>query len=691
MSIDLSLLDADQKQAALAPRGPVAILAGAGTGKTRTITYRIAHLIEQGLVSPQRVLAVSFTKRAAGEMRQRLTNMGISGVQTRTFHSAAHKQLSHFWPQIGGSLQWQQVDKTYALVAQAAQRIGVSSEKENIKDIKTEIDWAKANLLSPNGYASYVHQHNDRTLNESVEKVAAVYAEYERLKDAGEHLLFDYNDILLHIAGAIENQPAIAEQIREQYRTFVVDEYQDVTPLQQRLLEAWLGGRDDLTVVGDPSQTIYSFGGATVRYLQEFSKKYPHAVTIKLQRDYRSTPEITGLANHVISQAKGTLAAHTLTLQGMQPTGPHPAFSRYADDYAEAQAVAQKIKDLIAQGVAAGQIAILFRTNSQTAVLEQALAEAQISYYVHNDDEFFQRPEIKQAISQLIRINMRLEQEKAQLDSDVALVDLVRNALAPVGLVAQEPQGQHARARWQTLRSLMDIIVDIVQQQPHMGLAQLLTELHNRHQRQHNPAPSGVSLATLHTAKGLEWEAVFLIGLSDGLLPMTHAITVGGEAIEEERRLLYVGITRAQKYLYCSYAKARHAGGRASRHCSRFLAHGEYGFNPQPSSAKRRGVHCRVCGVSVTTAQEKTLRRCSACMQDMPAQVHERFEQLALWRTRQAQSQNVPAYMVFSDATLWSLALENPRTEYELLSISGIGAVKLEHYGSELLALLKKL
>ena len=304
---DLSLLDEDQLRAATAPRGPVCILAGAGTGKTRTITYRIANLVDQGFVSPQRVLAVTFTARAAGEMRDRLRTMGVAGVQAQTFHAAARRQLKYFWPQVAGDLPWQLLDNKFPLVARAVRSVGLDNSKDMIRDVLAEIEWAKSALVSAEDYESVI-ANTDRSAPADPAKVAEAFRRYEQSKATPDMMHLDFDDLLMHIAGAIENVPAIAETFREQYRTFVVDEYQDVTPLQQRVLNAWLGERDDLTVVGDANQTIYSFNGASPDYLLNFSRTYPDGTVVKLQRDYRSTPQVTDLANRVIGKATGRAA-----------------------------------------------------------------------------------------------------------------------------------------------------------------------------------------------------------------------------------------------------------------------------------------------------------------------------------------------------------------------------------------------
>ena len=558
--INLGDLDADQQQAATAPRGPVAILAGAGTGKTRTITYRIAHLIDQGFVGGNRVMAVTFTKRAAGEMAHRLRLMGIGGVQARTFHAAAMRQLAYFWPQVAGNLSWQLLDNKFPLVGRAARSLGIDSSVENVRDILSEIEWAKSRLISPEQYvAETAHRHTPQP----APIVAQIYQRYEDAKINPDVMLLDFDDLLLHVAGAIENSTAIAEEFRAQYCTFVVDEYQDVTPLQQRVLSAWLGNRDDITVVGDANQTIYSFTGASPEFLLDFSRTYPHATVVKLQRDYRSTPQITDLANTIISQATGRVSGTKLQLRGMLPAGPAPVFAGYDDEPAEARAVAERIKHLIEQGVPPAEIAVLYRINAQSAPFEQALADAGIVYQVRGGEEFFKRPEIRQAISTLIRLS-QLEAHQPPDLIGPRIHELVESALAPIGLTPQEPEGAQARERWQSLQALVELSKELGKATPDLNLIGLLHQLHQRDTNKHPPTMQGVTLASLHAAKGLEWDAVFLVGLTDGSLPITHAIKAGVAAIEEERRLFYVGVTRARKHLFHSWSAARQEGTAAN-------------------------------------------------------------------------------------------------------------------------------
>lgn len=679
--VNLDVLDDDQRAAATAPRGPVAIIAGAGTGKTRTITYRIAHLIDQGFATTNSVLALTYTSRAAGEMRDRLASMNIGGVQAMTFHAAARRQLRYFWPQIAGDVKWKLLDSAFPVVARAARSVTNAPSKDTIRDLLNEIEWAKSSLLGADGYAAYVDSI-DRTPPLPAEQVAEVYRRYEQLKTSDEGMHLDFSDLLLHVAGAMENAPAVAEEFRQRYRTFVVDEYQDVTPLQQRVLEGWLGDRDDLTVVGDANQTIYSFTGATPQYLLDFSRHFPNAHVVKLQRDYRSTPQVTTLANQVIGAAKGRIAGTRLELQGMREPGPEPIFREFESDPAEAREIAGQILTLLDQGVPAKEIAVLYRINAQSAVLEQALADAGIAYQVRGGTSFFENRVIVDAMQQLIRANL-------QNDLPPDPVAIARAALAPLGYSIQEPDGAQERERWQLLRALVDLVEDIVQLRNTDSLEVVLGELRRRAADKQPPAVDSVTLVTLHAAKGLEWDAVFLAGLTEGLLPFRYAIDAGDEQIEEERRLFYVGITRARKHLALSWAPARQEGGRASRKRTRFLdGLVAQSTREEPSAARvRKTKKCRVCREALTTPGEKVVGRHAEC--ESPGN-EDLFGQLRGWRARVAREEQVPAYIIFSDATLQAISEALPTTVDELYAISGIGQKKAELFGQDLLDIVRQ-
>ncbi|HNA50748.1 MAG TPA: ATP-dependent helicase, partial [Mycobacterium sp.] len=436
----LAGLDEEQREAVLAARGPLCVLAGAGTGKTRTITHRIAHLVANGHVAAGQVLAVTFTSRAAGEMRSRLRAMDAGGdgaqvgaVQALTFHAAARRQLQYFWPRVVGDTGWQLLDTKFAVVAQAASRCRLQVSTDDVRDLAGEIEWAKASLISPEGYGAAVAKAG-RDIPLDAEKVAAVYAGYETLKaNRDGFALLDFDDLLLHTAAAIENDAAVAAEFRDRYRCFVVDEYQDVTPLQQRVLRAWLGDRDDLTVVGDANQTIYSFTGASPRFLLDFSRWFPDATVVRLERDYRSTPQVVSLANRVIAAARGRVAGSKLHLIGQRDPGPAPSFHEHPDEVAEAAAVARSIKQLVEAGTPPAEIAVLYRINAQSEVYEEALTEAGIPFQVRGGEGFFSRQEIRQALLAL--------QRAAERGAEGELPQIVRAVLEPLGLTAEAPAG----------------------------------------------------------------------------------------------------------------------------------------------------------------------------------------------------------------------------------------------------------
>ncbi|NKZ11073.1 ATP-dependent DNA helicase UvrD2 [Mycolicibacterium septicum DSM 44393] len=687
-------LDDEQREAVLAARGPVCVLAGAGTGKTRTITRRIAHLVAGGHVAPSQVLAVTFTARAAGEMRGRLRVLGqesgvnTAAVQAVTFHAAARRQLQYFWPRLVGDTGWELLDSKFAVVAQAANRAGMQTSTDDVRDLAGEIEWAKASLITPEAYSTAVAKVG-RDIPFDAAKVAAVYSGYEALKARRDgSALLDFDDLLLHTAAAIENDAAVAQEFRDRYRCFVVDEYQDVTPLQQRVLDAWLGERDDLTVVGDANQTIYSFTGATPRFLLDFSRRFPDAAVVRLERDYRSTPQVVSLANRVIAAARGRMAGSKLHLVGQRDPGPEPTFSEYPDEVAEANAVARSIKKLIENGTEPAEIAVLYRINAQSEVYEEALTEAGIAFQVRGGEGFFSRQEIRQALVAMQRF----------ADRDIPEDDLpalVRELLEPLGLTAEPPAGTKARDRWEALTALAELVDEEVAVRPELDLRALVAELRQRADSRHPPVVQGVTLASLHAAKGLEWDAVFLVGLADNTLPISHALAHGpdSEPVEEERRLLYVGVTRARVHLGLSWALARTPGGRQGRRPSRFLN----GIAPQlqnsagsgPDRARRpRGPapRCRVCNAPLSTPPAIMLRRCETCPSDLDEEL---LAELKEWRLRVSKEMKVPAYVVFTDNTLIAIAESMPADEAALVALPGIGARKLEQYGPDVLELVR--
>jgi DNA helicase-2/ATP-dependent DNA helicase PcrA len=557
-------LDPEQREVALAARGPVCVLAGAGTGKTRAVAHRIAYGVAAGMVDPARVLAVTFTTRAAGELRARLRLLGsqalpgggLEQVAARTFHAAALRQLTHFWPLTVGGPPPQVLDSKVSLVADAARRLRLRLNMPDLRDVASEIEWAKVTGVAPEDYQQAAGKAG-RTLSAGPAQMAKLYGVYEDLRR--ERHLVDFESVLELTAAILAEHPRAAAAVRDRYGCFVVDEYQDVNPLQKMLLDAWAGDRDDVCVVGDPRQTIYSFTGATPAYLTGFAAEHPGATVIRLVRNYRSTPQVVTLANRL----SGAFAPGGDVLVAQRPAGPEPEFAEHSDELEEAAAVARRAAALIRSGTAPRQIAVLVRINGQTLPFEQALGQAGVPYVVRGAQRFFDRAEVRQAAGLLKAASHAISAEREPATQ-------VRAILSGLGLTAEPPSGRgRSRERWESLEGLARFAGEFFATSPGASLADLAAELTARSATGEAPVLDGVTLASLHAAKGLEWDAVFLAGLTDGTLPIIYAQT--DESIEEERRLLYVGITRARDHLYLSWALARSPGARPSRRPSRFL------------------------------------------------------------------------------------------------------------------------
>jgi len=556
----LAGLDPEQRQVALAARGPVCVLAGAGTGKTRAITYRIAYAALSGTVDPAHVLALTFTVRAAGELRGRLRQLGVGQVRASTFHAAALRQLNYFWPRVVGGRPPQLIDSKAGLVREAAKRarVRLDGTPGALADTAAEIEWAKVIQVRPDGYPAAAAAAG-RSAVAGADNLAAVFAAYEELRR--ERHLIDFESVLELTAAILIDSRVAAGQVHDIFRHFVVDEYQDVNPLQKLLLEAWLGDRDDLCVVGDPNQVIYSFTGATSTYLTGFTAEFPAATMVRLVRDYRSTPQVVAVANQLVRSAS--------PLAAQRPPGPRPVLIEYPDDAAEAAGLAHRVRTLMTAGVPAREIAILVRVNADTERFELALAEAGLPYVIRGAERFYDRPVVRQALV-LLRGAAR---GAAAGDSSDSLPDSVRHVLTGIGLTPRPPSGLRGaasvRENWESLAAIAQLADDMHAAAPEATLADFSAELTMRADLGHAPAVDGVTLASMHAAKGLEWDAVLLPGLVEGLMPIVHARTA--EAVEEERRLLYVAVTRAREHLCLSWSSARAPGGRGGRQRSRFL------------------------------------------------------------------------------------------------------------------------
>lgn len=544
----LEALDPEQREAAMSLVGPTCILAGAGTGKTRTVTHRIAYGIARGQFAANRVLALTYTSRAAGELRARLRQLGIPGVAVKTFHAAALSQLEYFWPQLAGVPAPSVLTSKSKLIAEAAESMKLHFDAALLRDVAAEIEWRKYTMRS---IEQYEQASRPQVAGIKPSQLVQLIKTYEDLKIKAQKL--DWEDVLILTLGMLQAEPRVLAHVQQQYRFFTVDEYQDISPLQQALLEAWLGDRSDLCVVGDPNQTIYTFTGASSGYLLEFLSSYPDATLVTLTRNYRSTGRIIALANRVVS---GETDMDELVSQN--DLGVEPEILQAADSTDEANRIASDISKQLAKGVKPNEIAILYRVNSQSEQFEKALADRGIDYQVRGGERFFNRPEILHVV--------RLVRAETITPSDRPLYQVVSDACRELGWKAKEPDAPGAiREKWEALNSFLAIVDEMPEDST---LDDFIKEVDERIRSQHEPVKAAITISTIHAAKGLEWDSVFLAGLNEGLLPIGYAKT--DAAIHEERRLFYVGVTRARKELALSYSLRDSANGR-ERIRSRFF------------------------------------------------------------------------------------------------------------------------
>jgi len=680
----LEALDPEQREVATALHGPVCVLAGAGTGKTRAITHRIAYAAHSGAVDPSRVLAVTFTTRAAGEMRGRLGALGVPNVQARTFHSAALRQARYFWPKVYGGTLPEVVQSKLALLGEAVSRCRIRDlQTPDLRDLASEIEWAKVGNVRPDDYVGLAGRAR-RSPGLDLETVARVFGAYEDVKRARERI--DMEDVLLCAAALLAEDDRVAAQVRRQYSWFVVDEFQDVNAIQRALLDLWLGDRDQVCVVGDPAQTIYSFAGASSDHLLGFTRRHPSATVVRLMRNYRSTPQVVQAANAVLGGSRDRVV-----LQAQRDAGPAVTYTEHPDEVDEAEAVAAQVVRLRAQGVALRDMAVLFRVNAQSEAFEEALAARSVPCVLRGAERFFERPEVRQAVT-LLRGAARSGDT-----SGGGLVEEVTAVLSGQGWAPTPPSGQGAaRGRWESLDALRAMAADMAQAQPATepgaDLNAFVDEVDRRAAAQHAPVADGVTLASMHAAKGLEWPVVFVAGVHEGAVPIVYADTPA--LVEEERRLLYVATTRARDRLFVSWSLARNPGSRPSRRASRFLEGArprtpgdDRAAGAQSRGGRRRGraakvARCRVCDQVLHDAVERKTGRCAQC----PASYDEDlFRRLRDWRTERAQQEKVPAYCVFTDATLTAIAETRPGDAAALVRIPGIGPVKVDKYSEDVL------
>jgi DNA helicase-2/ATP-dependent DNA helicase PcrA len=593
-------LNAEQRRAVEAVRGPVCILAGAGSGKTTTITHRIANQVASGAFQPSQILAVTFTDKAAGEMRTRLEQLGVRGVRASTFHSAALSQLRYFRPDTVGKI----LASKALLVRQLANSLPTPFRFRAAGDLATEIEWARNRRIPPAGYLDSLDRHAPPI---PADLMLRIYMRYEERKRAEG--LMDFEDLLERAIEVFDDEHAAAE-FRDRYATFTVDEYQDVNLLQQTLLDRWLGARDDVCVVGDDYQSIYAFTGASPEHLLGLPERFPNAAVIRLEENYRSTPQVLGLANRLVPGLGGA----EKVLRAVRPDGPEPDVRPFATREAEAACLVERVRSA---GCPLEEVAILCRTNQRLADLEEALHEAGIP---SQGAAFLEREAVRRVLRRL---------------DPGAPASQVRQLALDAGWLPDPPEklGEREETRQNDLARLVRLSTEVGG-----SGADLRAELERRF-GDGGESRRGVHLLTYHGAKGLEFDLVLLPRLEEKELPARQARLP--EELAEERRLFYVGLTRAKRGLAVTWV------GRPSP----FLAE----LAPEQAAAV-----------------------------EPPAG----FETLKAWRLRRAQADEVPAYVVFHNSTLEEIAGRRPRSLAELGAVPGVGPAKLARYGEEVLAVL---
>lgn len=667
-------LNAQQREAVLCDAQLLRILAGAGSGKTRVLTRRIARRVAEEEVDARRVLAVTFTRKAASELRHRIGQLGLrGGVNAGTFHSIALSQLRQRWEERGitppGLL-----DRKIGLVASLLPRRTDRSSTLAL-DVTSEIEWAKARMIPANEYAAHAAAAGRRTPIEP-SQIGEIYARYEKEKLARR--MVDFDDILRLATRDLEADPEYAAARRWRFRHLFVDEFQDVNPLQFRLLKAWVGPEPDLCVVGDPNQAIYAWNGADSRYLDHFDEHFGNAVTVELTNNYRSTPQILGLANIALTLTP----ARRFELIANKADGPLPTLRSFESETAEAAGIARMARDRHAPGARWSDQAVLVRTNAQLAAFEEAFSKTGIPFRSRGKGRFLDQPEVKDTLEQLKRTRGPLP---------VVIRDLEESLSAP------PTDGVHlSDDRRANIAELVRLAREYLDLEPSGDAPGFFAFLRSS-LRSDDGTGGGdaVELATFHAAKGLEWPTVYLAGLEKGLVPIHYADTP--EAVAEETRLFYVALTRAETNLTMSWCEKRSFGSRSqSREQSPFLETIVIALEMLRERTRPADLAASVEAVAAQRARLRandggvrpTRSRRGAALDDLSADQRAAFDALKGWRRDQARLVSAPAFTIFNDKTLIELVTAAPSNRKQLLQVNGVGPVKVERYGDELLSIL---
>jgi DNA helicase II / ATP-dependent DNA helicase PcrA len=546
MAALLDDLDAEQRAAAVAVTGPVCIVAGAGIGKTRTVTHRLAHAISTGAVKPGTVLAVTHSRKAAGELGGRLDQLGVRGVEAYTFHAAALKVARQHWVQTGRPGATPVVlgeREAWGVWREAARSVTrVEADTATVRDLMDEVGWARSQLVAIDGYADAAVKAN-RHPGIDLATVSQCWQAYERVKRRVGKV--DFADMLEIATGLLETDADVAETMRRRWAHVTVDEYQDTDSAQQRLLDAIVGDGRDICVVGDPRQAIYSWKGADWRYLNEFGRRHPGVQRFELTRSYRSSPEILEWANRLARTSTAMPLAPT------RPAGPRPTVSAFDDEAAETAKVVTEIRRAITGGAPPSEIAILYRFNASQVRFEAALTAEGIASVVAEDTTFFEREDVRAVLVPFGQA-ARAEPERPGLAllNEILIRAGFNRDLPPESLGA-------VRARWESHEALLELVESSPNRMKTDAQA-LLAEINGLAVRTAGPQGERVTLATLHRAKGLEWDVVFIVDVTDGAIPSFYAETPAERA--EEGRLLHVGVSRARRELHLSWAATNARG-----------------------------------------------------------------------------------------------------------------------------------